>query len=393
MLVLLAEANSVAQPILYGTNNYIEYHVGTLPFVISVPHGGSLNPAGIPNRTCNDPVYATDANTVEMGLALRNFLYEKTGCYPHLIICQLRRSKLDANRNLEDAACGNAEAEQAWSEFHSFIDTAQTLAEAGFPDHVLYLDLHGHGNPIARTELGYLLYDTELELSDVALNEEPYLSYSSIRGLVLRNTNNLTHAELLRGDFALGTMMAGSGYDAVPSAQDPSPGIGSNYYSGGYNTATHTCYTPGNLANGLQMECPFAGVRDTESNRARFADTLAVVLLRYWSLHKALDLTACSTASGFEEGHAPGHGPHTTRGADFLLYPNPLPLGERTLRLNTAVPEGTSFQVFDTGGRAVAAGHIRQGELLLPLALPAGPYATLLVNAKGFRGRASFVVE
>jgi len=222
-LVLLTAASAMAQPILFGENNYIEYHVGTLPFVISVPHGGNLNPASIPNRTCNDPVYATDGNTVELALALRDFLFQKTGCYPHLVVCNLRRSKLDANRNLEDAACGHPEAEQAWTEFHRFIDTAQALAEASYPDQVFYLDLHGHGNPIARAELGYLLYDTELALSDGQLNEEPYLSYSSIRELALRNINNLTHAELLRGDFALGTLLANSGYAAVPSAQDPSP--------------------------------------------------------------------------------------------------------------------------------------------------------------------------
>ena len=372
-----------AQTIVFGQNNYIEYHIGTLPIVISVPHGGSLNPASIPNRSCNDPVYATDANTVEMALDLRNFLYEKTGCYPHVIICQLRRSKLDANRNLADAACGNPEAVQAWTEFHQFIDTAQTLAESVFPDQVLYLDLHGHGNPTPRTELGYLLYDTELALTDGELNEEPYLSYSSIGELALRNINNLTHSELLRGEAALGTLLAGSGYDAVPSAADPSPGIGSNYYSGGYNTATHTCYAPGNLVNGLQMECPYPGVRDNAANILRFTDSLSNILLRYWSLHKGVDWSDCLTATALEQ----------TPTDSIALFPNPLPRGQMALRLSGSLPDELHFQVFDAGGRATASGNVVQGVLVLDVALPAGPYALLLRNEQGYFHRERFIVE
>jgi len=142
-------------------------------------------------------------------------------------------------------------------------------------------------------------------------------------------------------------------------------------------------------------------VRDTENNRVRFADTLAVVLLRYWSLHKALDWTTCQTASGLEDGSAPGAGPGSVPGnrpdgspvADLLLYPNPLPKATRTLRLNSAVPEAAFFQVFDAGGRAVAAGRVRQGELLLPLDLPAELYAVLLADTHGFWGRGRFAVE
>jgi hypothetical protein len=43
----------------------VEYQVGTLPIVISVPHGGFRIPTLIPDRTCNDPVTVTDAYTIE----------------------------------------------------------------------------------------------------------------------------------------------------------------------------------------------------------------------------------------------------------------------------------------------------------------------------------------
>ena len=117
-----------SQEVIFGANNYTEYQKGTLPIVISVPHGGDLDPVTIPNRTCNNPVFATDSNTIETALAIKNALFEQTGCYPHIVICHLKRSKLDCNRNVSDGACGNSQAIVAWNEFHGFISTAQNHA-------------------------------------------------------------------------------------------------------------------------------------------------------------------------------------------------------------------------------------------------------------------------
>jgi hypothetical protein len=186
--------NTFAQQTIFGNKNYIEYQAGNLPIVISVPHDGNLNPASIPDRTCNNPVYTTDAFSIETAEKIKVSLYQLTGCYPHIIICLLDRLKLDCNRNLAEGACGNAESIPAWNEFHSFIETAQNSANNTFNNKTFFIDLHGHGNPIQRIELGYLLYDDELELSDHILNTNQYLNLSSIKNLVLNNTNNYTHA-------------------------------------------------------------------------------------------------------------------------------------------------------------------------------------------------------
>lgn len=206
-----------AQTVIFGTNNYVEYQIGTLPMIISVSHGGNLEPVSIPNRTCNNPVYVVDAYTIETALEIKNKLFELTGCYPHLIISHLKRNKLDPNRNLADAACGNPEAVTAWQEFHNFITTARNTANLQYSNNTLFFDLHGHGNPIQRIELGYLLYDDELELSDITLNTTQYINYSSIKNLVTTNTNNFTHAQLLRGPCAFGTLLSNRNYPSVPS--------------------------------------------------------------------------------------------------------------------------------------------------------------------------------
>lgn len=61
-----------------------------------------MNPATIPDRICNDPVYATDAYTIETAMKIKAALYIATGCYPHIIICHLDRAKLDCNRNINE---------------------------------------------------------------------------------------------------------------------------------------------------------------------------------------------------------------------------------------------------------------------------------------------------
>ncbi len=284
----------IQSQIIYGSNNYNEYHIGNLPIIISVPHGGNLTPAGIPDRTCNNAVTVTDMNTIELAQQIDSAFVIATGCHPHIIYNNLHRSKLDCNRNLADGACGNTTAENAWNEFHNFINMAQYGAEIQYSGKAFYIDLHGHGNPIQRLELGYLLYDNELAYSDSILNTSQYVSYSTIQDLVSTNTNGSTHAELLRGNNALGTLFGNAGYPSVPSMQIPFPGTTTNYFSGGYNVANHTSYAINNTVNGVQMECNFTNVRDTYSNRKSFSDSLVSVLTQYLSINQNISFSNCA---------------------------------------------------------------------------------------------------
>jgi hypothetical protein len=304
--------------IIYGANNYTEYHPGNLPIIISVPHGGYLLPSNIPNRTCNSAVLVSDANTIELPQQIDTAFVTATGCHPYIIYCNLHRSKLDCNRNMADGACGNPIAENAWNEFNNFIDTAQARAQNESGGKAFYIDLHGHGNPIQRLELGYLLYYNELALADSVLNTNQYIDYSSIQNLVSTNSNGYSHAELLRGNFALGTLFGNAGYPSVPSQQIPFPGTTDNYYSGGYNTANHTSYAVGNTVNGLQIECNYANVRDSYTNRKLFSDSLVSVLQQFVNIHQNINLLNCnlSSSSTAQESNSLVVSPNPT--TDFL---------------------------------------------------------------------------
>lgn len=307
-----------AQEVIFGSKNYIEYQVGTFPLVISVAHGGSLEPTSIPNRTCNNPVFAKDVFTIETALEIKNSLFNATGCYPHIIISHLKRNKLDPNRNLNDGACENNEAITAWNEFHDFIKEAQDKANTAYNNQTFFVDLHGHGNSIQRIELGYLLYDNELELSDNTLNTTKYINYSSIKNLALSNQNNYTHAELLRGSKSFGTMLSSNNYPSVPSESIPFPGTNTNYFSGGYNTANHTSYSDGVSINGLQMELNYTNIRDSSANRTAFSVGFAKATIDFIKANFNINWNRCNPLSIDEVS--------LNKFSEF--YPNPVNKGE-----------------------------------------------------------------
>lgn len=271
----------------FGSKGYIEYIAGNLPIIISAPHDGDMNPSSIPNRRCPDCVSVADAGTQELTRLLGRSLERIFGCSPHIVINRLHRRKLDANRSIAEAALGNPEAEQAWIEFHQFIDSAKQASVRSFGSG-LYLDIHGHGHDIQRVELGYLLRDDELRLPNDSLNSPSFITWSSLRNLAGRNALRLSHSELIRSDKSFGSLLARRGYPAVPSQEDPYPLLGEEYFDGGYNTARHSSYRGGTI-DGLQIESNFIGVRDSQNALQRYADTLAVVIAQFIRLHYAFN--------------------------------------------------------------------------------------------------------
>ena len=292
LYLLALQSNCFSQTKVYGTNSYVEYRVGTLPIVITVPHGGFLTPSLIPDRTCNDPVTVTDAYTIETAEKISAALFSATGFYPHIVICNLNRSKLDCNRTLAEGACGNSRAETAWNEYHNFITTAKNAANLQYNNKIFLVDLHGHGHDIQRIELGYLLSSAELRYTDATLNTTAYINQSSIKNLALNNIYNYTHAELLRGPKSMGTLLALENYPAVPSQQDPYPLATESYFNGGYTTEIHTCFNPNSTTNGLQMELNY-NIRSSITSRTNFAEKFKDVILEYVKTHIGLVFGSC----------------------------------------------------------------------------------------------------
>jgi hypothetical protein len=278
----------VAGQSYFGRDNYIEYVAGNSPVLLTAPHGGALHPSDIATRNCG--INGADQNTQELVRAIQTQYFRLTGKYPHIVINRLHRSKLDANRDLAEATCGDARAGVAWTEWHAMIGIARTAALQDGGGKAWYMDVHGHTHAIPRLELGYLRTSLQLNLSDAQLDATTaYEEISSIRSISAANTD-LSFSQLLRGPNSLGALYAKNGIRSIPSdsVADRAPGT-EPYYSVGYNTLRYTCSDGGGMC-GVQLETHFAGVRDNAANRERFGEITVNILRTYLDLHWGLKL-------------------------------------------------------------------------------------------------------
>ena len=87
----------------FGNSGYAEYQPGTMPLIITIPHGGTREPAEMPDRiSATQARY--DTNSLELGRALSEAIRHRTGSTPHVIITHVHRKELDTNRDLFEAA-------------------------------------------------------------------------------------------------------------------------------------------------------------------------------------------------------------------------------------------------------------------------------------------------
>lgn len=251
-----------------------EWRYGDAPIVISVPHGGGLRPKNCANRTWGKTV--RDGFTAEIGQLLSDALFEETGKRPHLVLCHLHRSKLDANREIEEAAQGDPTAELVWSDYHDFIESASEAVVERYGTG-LYVDLHGQSHAEGWIEWGYTLSSREL-------NNEELTGKSSLAHLV--ENSDKTADEIIRGPTSLGGLSESMGYKSVPGPIHPSPRDG-HYFSGGYSTARHGSKLGGTM-DGVQLELPRA-LRMKDKARRRVSRDIASVIVSFMNEHYDID--------------------------------------------------------------------------------------------------------
>ena len=269
--------------VYFGREKYIEYYAGNLPIILSAPHGGQLTPDEISDRTYG--TFVTDLNTYELTKTIMDSMIVRFGGYPHVILCKLKRTKLDANRDSIEAAQENKYALRAWQEYHHYIEVAKKKI-TNDQGSGLFLDIHGHGiNPDGfydlRTWLGYLISSEELDQSNGVLNTNSYQSKSSISAWV--DSSSYSFIEVLRGKVSFGSILDSLGYKSLPSINDLSPD-GMRYFSGGYNTARHGSRS-GGVISSIQIELPKPGIRDNQSTWSSYSKALNSTISEYYNIH------------------------------------------------------------------------------------------------------------
>ena len=165
-----------------------------------------------------------------------------------MIICNLHRSKLDANREIKEAAFGNEAAENAWRLYHQKIKDARNAIKGNG----IVLDMHGQSHKEGWIELGYLIYSKYLDRLDNGMSKK-----SSIKTLTQRAGDMMppvSFIELISGNASLGGYLQKEEYSVVPSPSNLSPN-GGGYYSGGYITRAYGSLSGGAI-DAIQIESP-----------------------------------------------------------------------------------------------------------------------------------------
>ena len=289
---------------VFSQGDRIEYHSGNMPLIIAAPHGGRLKPSDLPDRT--EGVLSSDTNVDRLAreicqhvgrqLAAHQVLQaddhdqekpaadkqlacvDSAAALPHLVLCHVHRSKLDANRPLAAACATGSPAELHWHEYQRAIEHAKrTITDR--QQRGLFVEIHGHAHPQQRLELGYLLRAKDFDLPTSEFNL--LATRSSLREIAARGQVDFEH--LVRGPASLGHLLAEEGIDSVPSPRSPAPRA-EPYFNGGWNTLQHGSRDQGTISS-LQIECHYKGIRDSQQSIDSAAAAMSRALRNFLQLH------------------------------------------------------------------------------------------------------------
>lgn len=133
-------ATKVPSHDLAGPTELITAQRGTLPIVISAPHGGMVRVPGSQDRLKG--VLVRDANTAEVALLVAQRLTHKLGGKPSFVIAQFSRRDADANRSPESGEAFETDAARA--QYEAYHRTLRTLVREVRGAHAgaILIDIH-----------------------------------------------------------------------------------------------------------------------------------------------------------------------------------------------------------------------------------------------------------
>ena len=132
----------------YRIANLVANHRGTLPVLVTCPHGGRAAPDDVPERTGKktpsgcDFEKSSDLHTSEIAQGVAQRMLDLFGEAPYVVVAQFHRKFIDANRS-RACAFESAAAARCYDEYHhtlrGFVDDIR--AEHGGLG--LLFDIHG----------------------------------------------------------------------------------------------------------------------------------------------------------------------------------------------------------------------------------------------------------
>ena len=174
-----------------------------------------------------------------------------------MVYSRLHRSKLDANREINEATFNVPDAKRAYKDYHGFIKKARDA----IGHHGLILDIHGQGHKPClgeRTELGYLIPRRLLNSGkySYSMTSVRELYKTNCGGFWRKSNRDKCFRELISGYTSLGFYMNIASLPAVPSPFMEKPGTKEDgYFPGGFTVQTYGSKSGGEV-DAIQMEFP-----------------------------------------------------------------------------------------------------------------------------------------
>jgi N-formylglutamate amidohydrolase len=133
--------------ITYEENQMVRRHAGSLPVLLTSPHGGTAQPPGILPRKgapAGCPPFNTsrDNFTQEITTGVAQLLLGTLGEAPYVVIAGYHRKYIDANRSAR-CAFDNPAARPFYAEYHQTIRDFIDLIQAENRSQGFLFDIHG----------------------------------------------------------------------------------------------------------------------------------------------------------------------------------------------------------------------------------------------------------
>ena len=240
-------------PVLLDLKKLITIEPGTIPVIISAPHGGSLPLTGIPERYGGDNVsqFTTvrDVNTDLLAQRLATALEKRLGGKPYIVIAHFSRKYVDANRPA-NGAFESAGAKPVYEAYHAALAKACKEVKA---KHGAGLLIDVHGQAVQRDAI--------------------------FRGTLNgKSTKLLTERfgpQAITGPLGFQGLLEARGYTMLPPAKSEEK---ETKFTGGYIVQTYGSHTAYGI-DAIQME--FGGNYSNRNKLDQTSSDIAEVVVEY----------------------------------------------------------------------------------------------------------------
>lgn len=136
------------QIVTYAERRLVKRHRGTMPVILTSPHGGSESPPNVDERKDSetpagcDFTTCRDNETATITQAVAQKILDMTGLSPYVVIANYHRKFIDANR---DATCAftDSDAQPFYDEYHNRIDGYINQILSQNQNRGFLFDIHG----------------------------------------------------------------------------------------------------------------------------------------------------------------------------------------------------------------------------------------------------------